>query len=153
LRPTDIKEGDGNRVLIRARGAIDSWVEHKIKQAVPAKPPPGEDPDLYSGADSPALEKYRAGKAELVWMEVRERERSLIKRALVHEVFARMGSALRQRLEALQRAYGPDAYEIVDEGLRACLHLLIEAIPPETPETPDTKTNDSGDQPKPDKPA
>jgi hypothetical protein len=136
IRPGDIKEGAGNRILIRARGAIDAWVEHKVKQSAPPKPPPGEDPDIWSNADSPALEKYRAGKAELVWMEVRERERSLIKRALVHEVFGRMGSALRQRLEALQRAYGPDAYEIVDEGLRACLHLLIEAVPPEQTETP-----------------
>jgi hypothetical protein len=154
LRPADIKEGDSRSVLIRARGAIDAWVEHKVKQATPPKPAPGEDPDLYSGADSPALERYRAGKAELVWMEVKEREKNLIKRSHVHEVFGRMGSALRQRLEALQRAYGPDAYAIVDEGLQACLHLLIEAIPPEQPtlfeET--TKTDAPPDPPKP-KPA
>ncbi|MCL5269111.1 MAG: hypothetical protein M1457_00810 [bacterium] len=82
-----------------------------------ARPAPGEDPLLTTGGPSPALERYRAARAELAEMDVKLRSREMIPREGMHIVLVRLGALLRNTLHQLEVEFGRGAYDIVESGL------------------------------------
>jgi hypothetical protein len=72
---------------------------------------------LLQGSDSPALERYRTAKAELIELDLSERRGELIPRDEIHNLFTRMGSRLRQAGETLQRKFGAESQEILNDAL------------------------------------
>lgn len=77
---------------------------------------PTGDP-LLTGGTSPALERYREQRARLAEMDVEAREKSLLPREKIREVFIRMSVLMRQAGEQLLRQYGEGAYRILEDAI------------------------------------
>lgn len=71
---------------------------------------------LMAGSTSPALERYRTAKASLAELELFERHGVLVNRPAFLSVMSRFMDLLRGSAEAVQREFGPLAYEILLEG-------------------------------------
>lgn len=75
---------------------------------------------MLSGGDSPATERYRLAKARLAELELGERRRALLPRAVVHEALARLGVMLRgfgERLatDPAAKEHHADLHETLDD--------------------------------------
>lgn len=79
-----------------------------------------EDDPLLSGGSSPALERYREERAKLARLDRLERERQLLPRDEVRESWGRMAAILRGAGDALQRQFGSEAVEILNDALDDC---------------------------------
>jgi hypothetical protein len=77
-----------------------------------------EEDLLLQGTSSPALEAYREERTKLARLERREREGSLIPRDEAREALGRIAALVRGAGDALQRRFGPEAAEILDEALQ-----------------------------------
>lgn len=75
---------------------------------------------LLVGSGSPALEEYRRERTRLVKLEREEREKTLLPRDLVHEGLGRIATILREAGETLQRQFGSDAHQLLNEALDDC---------------------------------
>lgn len=73
--------------------------------------------DMMDGGSSPALEQYRTERAKLARLDRLEREQQLLPRDQVHATHAQLASILRQAGETLQKKFGPDALEILNDAL------------------------------------
>ena len=78
---------------------------------------------------SSAMEDQRRAKAELLQLELQERQSQLIDRQAAHVVFGQLGALIRKAGEKLQRRYGPEAQGIIDEALDEFESLLKSGIP------------------------
>jgi hypothetical protein len=67
--------------------------------------------------DSPALERYRTLKADLLAIDLAERQETVIDRAKMHERLARMAAAAKGFNEKLERKYGRDAADWFEQML------------------------------------
>ena len=72
------------------------------------------DPEL-AGPNSPALERFRKARAELVEYDVKLRTGTLMDRAEIHEGLGLIAGIYRRVGERLRREFGDEAYQIVDE--------------------------------------
>lgn len=112
---------------VMADGSINAFavgVWHRDKQVTKAATQAmGGDPLLATG-DSPALEAYRWQKAILAGFDVEERRRSIIRVDDANEVFAEVARVLRQSHETVQRQFGPEAHEILEDALREAAILI-----------------------------
>jgi len=79
-----------------------------------------EDDPLLQGGSSPALERYREERAKLARLDRLERERQLLPRDEVRESWGRMAAILRSAGDTLQRQFGAEAVEILNEALDDC---------------------------------
>jgi len=128
LLPSDAIRGAGKLgVKVKCRAAIDAWVAHKLGQASPTP----DDP-LMAGGTSPALERYRLGRATMVEMDIAERERGLVKgEAIRAAVLAGVG-AMRAAGDRLSLLAGNEAADIYNEGVAefeaAALRALEETL-------------------------
>jgi hypothetical protein len=77
----------------------------------------GEDDALMQGPVTPALERYRAARADRERLAYQRDLGKWIERSLVHERLVRLANILRQTGEALQRQHGSDALAILQEAL------------------------------------
>ena len=66
---------------------------------------------------SPALEAYRVERAALAKLDRLERERALLPREAVHTALARVAAVIRGTGESLQRQFGPEAQQTLNEAL------------------------------------
>lgn len=104
---------------IPPRGPWPEWVVGKMQAWVDARSTMraiSDDP-LLSGADSPALERYRQARADLAEIEVAQRRRVLLVADDMQHGLARMAAILRQAGQTLQRRYGPDAMAVLTDAL------------------------------------
>ncbi|QDU28855.1 hypothetical protein ETAA8_39600 [Anatilimnocola aggregata] len=76
-----------------------------------------DDELMQSGANSPALERYREERATLAKLERQEREGTLLPRDEARDGLGRIATRLRAAGELLERQFGPEAREILDEAL------------------------------------
>ncbi len=70
-----------------------------------------------SGGTSPALERFREERAKLARLDRLEREGQLLPRDRVHDGLARIATIIRMAGDALQRQFGPDALELLNDAL------------------------------------
>lgn len=124
--PEAIKEIDG-KLFFHSRSILDAWAQSQ-KQEIPD----GVSPDdlLLTGENSPALEEFRRGRAKMIWMDVAEREKTLIPRGQIEPPLTQAALVLRRAGERLARSYGNDAAavlnEAVDQWESTCEALLDE---------------------------
>jgi hypothetical protein len=95
-----------------------------------------EDDPLLLGGSSPALERYREERAKLARLDRLDRERQLLPRDEVRESWGRMAAILRSAGDTLQRQFGAEAVEILNEALDDCERELDRPLR-ETPEQGD----------------
>lgn len=97
------------------------WADKHVKRQhqrhrQPNTPADADEP-LLAGPATPALEAFRSERAQLARLDRLERERELLPREIVHAAFARVANLLRNAGEQLERRFGPDAREILDDAL------------------------------------
>jgi hypothetical protein len=76
-----------------------------------------EDDPLLEGGATPALERYREERATLARLDRMEREKQLIPRDGVRQALGKIAGILRAAGESLQRQYGQQAKDLLDEAL------------------------------------
>jgi len=79
---------------------------------------------LLVGTDSPALERYRLARAKIAEHELEEKIEQLIPREQIHDGMTQLAGLLRSCGEQLQRAYGDDALDILNEALTGCQRVI-----------------------------
>jgi hypothetical protein len=85
-----------------------------------------EDDELLAGGDSPALERYRDERAKLAKLDRLEREQELLPRDKTHAGLIQIASILRTMGEQLQKKFGPEAQEMVDNALENAARTIEE---------------------------
>lgn len=81
---------------------------------------PEGDELLESGPLSPALERYREERAKMARLDRLAREGKLLPRDEVRDGLLQVAMLIRQAGETLGRQFGPEARQIVEEGLDGC---------------------------------
>lgn len=76
-----------------------------------------DDDVLMTGSPSPALERYREERAALARLDRLEREGELLPRDSVRQSLAKTAAILRIAGETLQRQYGPEAAEVLNDAI------------------------------------
>ena len=129
IPPEAVKKA-GREVYFWGRRVIEAWA---------ARNRVAEDP-LLAGADSPALEVYRAEKAKIARLQRLEMEGKLVPMQELHNVLVMMGATLRHGIETAHRL--PTVGEAVDRITEAIndFEKLITDI---------TEENDPDDDPTP----
>jgi len=96
------------------------------------------DPDdpFADDSDSPALERWRAAKADLADLDLAERRRQLVPREQIHTLLGQIANLLRSAGDDLQRHHGPDAHAILDEALDDAAQLIAQLDDAPVPEGP-----------------
>jgi hypothetical protein len=84
------------------------------------------DPDQVS----PALERLREEKWKLARLDRLERESELVAREQVHQLLTRGANLLRAAGELLQRQFGPDALEVLNDALDAFSREIADLATP-----------------------
>lgn len=113
----------GTPTWVCGRGFVEWWVDRamqKRRRRETVASPSGDNGDpllVAEGVASPALEKYRETRAALAELDLQERQRDLLPRQMVHEVFGRIASRLRDAGEQLGREHGSEAHEVLTEAL------------------------------------
>jgi hypothetical protein len=110
-------EGRKTRVWVHGPAFVDFWVDRALrKHRVPSGDNGDSDIEATAGL-SPALERYREARADHAELDLQERQRDLLPRQAVHEVFGRIASRLRDAGEQLGREHGSEAHEVLSEAL------------------------------------
>lgn len=86
------------------------------------------DPLIAADGDSPALEEYRRHRARLAELDVAEREKSLINGSHVQGALLAAMRVVRAAGERLQRRFGIEAHQILDEALDDGEKAIAEAL-------------------------
>lgn len=113
--PEDLIERSGRRVLFRL-GSIRAIVDGLVAQQRELARAVVDDP-MLAGADSPALERYRALRAEMVERDLRERDRELLPAEHAEDLVNIVVGRVRACGEQLTLRFGNDAQAILDEAL------------------------------------
>ena len=122
------ERGTGHTLEVYVRALVEAWVNFRIERALgplreqlrAARAAPGvpDDAALWdSGDGSPALERYRAARADLAELDLEERRGDLVDRREFQALLLRTAHILRGLGESLQRQYGPDAQGLLDEAI------------------------------------
>lgn len=109
--------GKVKRVWYRARGVIESWAANEAAKRTPEST---SDPEL-AGDASPALERYRAARAQLAEFELKLKQGDLMARADVHEGLSEAGAILRRKAIRLRKLFGEEAAQIIADAVEDML--------------------------------
>jgi len=77
----------------------------------------GEELALYAGASSPSLERLRKLKGDEAELDVLEKRGVLVRRAAVAQSMGQAADAIRRAGEKLERRFGPEARELIEEAI------------------------------------
>ena len=78
---------------------------------------PAEDPLMLTGGPSEALERYRAARAAIAELDLKEREGRLVPAGVYMPVMAHLAGILRRAGHRLVREFGNGAGEILNEAI------------------------------------
>lgn len=85
---------------------------------------PASDDPLLDGEETPALERYRKLKGDLLALELAERNATLIPREDVSNIFAQLADTLRQTAERLRDHHGHDAADLLNDAIESITHTV-----------------------------
>lgn len=106
---------NGRRLLFHAPSIIKRWAAAKYGGLDDASP---EDRLLLaSNPDSPALERWRDYKARIAELDYQQRLRTLVPMAELAEGLGIITSRLRTLGDRIQRRFGPDALDMLNDTL------------------------------------
>ncbi len=84
---------------------------------------PGSGDPLLSGS-SPELERYRGFRADLAALDLEARRGNLVPRAEIHQIMDAIAETLRRCGERLEKNFGSEARELLDETIDSCKRHL-----------------------------
>jgi hypothetical protein len=105
--------GAGRNLRFDLSACVAALVTYRLEQQKPAA---SEDPMLVGG-DSPNLERYRAAKAALAEMELEEKKKTHASLKDLNDALMRFASLVRRGGEILQRKFGNQASDILNESI------------------------------------
>jgi len=110
-------------------GAGGPWyADQVIPWLVTKRTPHTEDDDpVLGGPVTPALERYRAVRADHAELDLQKAKGALVDRDLVRDILCDFARLFRRAGESLGKRFGADAQTILDEAIDDC-HLLITAL-------------------------
>jgi hypothetical protein len=123
--PRKAKGKINGKCYVLAKRAIDYYAQEMAAKAIAA----GTDGDpLMFGAvgDSKALERYRAGKADLIEIQVAEKREQVIPREEMHVWLVRVSGIFQSAGVLLGRTYGQDAQDIIDEAADEAAKQIVQ---------------------------
>lgn len=123
VQEEDRRKPKPNVVLLRARGVIEAYAA-KLAARSTERPTTDDDAVMMAGGNSPALERFRAAKAELTEMEVARQRRTHVNTRDFHDLLMRFASLVRKGGEILQRRFGPDAADIHNRAVDEAVELI-----------------------------
>ena len=103
------------RPYFHARSLHNALLESERGKA-PQTAGPDADP-LLAGGDSPNLERYRGAKADLAEMDLQERRGTHANLEELDGALMRFAGGIRRAGEVLQRRFGNEASDILNEGI------------------------------------
>jgi hypothetical protein len=112
LVPPEAIKVDGRNTWIHLRRLIEAW-SAKDRQIASGD----VDAELYGGSDSPNLERLRAAKAALSEMDLEERRGTHADIRNLESGLMRFASIIRRTGEILQRRFGSEAIDILNDGI------------------------------------
>lgn len=126
VAPDDRRHGPGG-LLVFARAAIEAWANREWERQ--SRSIVG---DVLVGPNSPALERAREIKADLLAIDLAERREEVVCVADVADAHTMFASFVRRGIERLQREH-PEAARIMDDALADGLRVLTQSATPESP--------------------
>lgn len=87
---------------------------------------------MKGGGNSPALERYRAAKAEREELELAVKRRELVPWAEMKEKLGGLGAMTRSRFEAMERAGGPTVRREIELLMDDWQQAVVDWFPDET---------------------
>lgn len=108
LAPASAIKSEGRNTWINLRKLIEAWA---AKDRVAA----GEEE--YGGSDSMNLERVRFAKAEMLEMDLEERRGTHVDVRKLENGIMQFASQVRRTGEILQRRFGSDAIDILNDGI------------------------------------
>jgi hypothetical protein len=106
-------------------GKVARWLHELLRTRGPQILREDEDGEV-GGPNSPNLERLRREKWRLAKLDRLQREGNLLPREDVHELLLAVAEALRSTTDRLQRRYGDDAADVVNEAV-ARIGEMVEA--------------------------
>jgi hypothetical protein len=104
-----------------------------------------EDDPLLAGGTSPALERYRLVRAKREEFNYERDLERWVDRELLNRALGVLAAVLRQAGEGLQRQYGPEAQNILDEAIDDAVERAIATFADEqNDQHHDAKSPDAG---------
>lgn len=93
-------------------GSVCKWelCEWVIRRSMTSDPT-GEHNEMEPGASSPALERFRAARADMEEIKLQKERKELVSRENMHLFVIRVASLFRGWLDRLQRQHGEDVYQ------------------------------------------
>ncbi len=122
LIPSEAVKHHGQKVVIEARAAMKGIIDYRSGQQ-----PGGKDVD-ENEASTPALEKYRAVRAEMAQMDLEERKATHVPLKALEGALNKFGGLLHRAGEALQRRFGNEASDIYNTGVDDALTEMKKEI-------------------------
>jgi len=99
--------------------AVDAIVEHRHK--------PVAD-DMLVGESSPALERYRTARAGLAELDLEREQKTHVALADLGPALSRFTARLRQAGEILQRRFGSDASDILNDAIEEAADIVKNEV-------------------------
>ena len=97
--------------------AIAAWRDARSRAAK-------EEDGALAGPASPGLERYRLARAAIAELELEQLRGRLVPRDEVHAVMDQVAGVLRNAGEVLQRHYGDEARQVLEEAIDNARRLL-----------------------------
>lgn len=125
--PKEAERGSGKTLRIHGPAIVSALVDYRLEQA---KPVPSDDDPLLaaSGGDSPNLERYRLAKAMLAERDLAERDRDVVRRAVIAESLRPAVSGMRTAGDKLVSQFGNDAGDIYNEAVNDFEAAVVRTI-------------------------
>lgn len=123
----DAKRGSGPSLRLYAPAVVKALLTYRMVGAK-GKPADDETDPLLKGDESPALERYRLGRAKMVEMDLAERERQTVRVQALRDAMRGGVSALRSTGDRLVRQFGNEAGEMFNEGVADFEAAALRAI-------------------------
>jgi len=109
----EVKRGKAKRVWFYGPGVVQLRVQKAVDDALRAT---DGDP-LLAGGSTPALERYRLARAKIEELKLERELGRWIERSVIHQGLAGIAAKIRAAGERLQKRFGPEAQNIIDEAL------------------------------------
>ncbi|HEV7299711.1 MAG TPA: hypothetical protein VGN72_10130 [Tepidisphaeraceae bacterium] len=123
--PADATKGKGAALRFNAAMVVTAIIAYRLEKAQPKS----IDGDPFmAGVDSPALERYRKARAELVEMDVQQRRKDVVRRSALLDAISPAIAAMRDAGRKLALDYGKEAGETYNEAVGEFESVLIDGL-------------------------
>lgn len=147
--PEEAIKTEGKALRFDGAAIVKFWIEYQREQNAPAQTNAGDDPEIYSGGNSPELEKLRAVKRQLAEHELAVKRGEVVDLTEVAPKCFRIADIHRSAWERAEKVGGKQIGEIGQEAVDESIELIRrEFFGNPGIDRPDADENGGGEQAK-----